>query len=89
MTLVVFAVVLYLAVTVKAQDCTALANDGNCDFYTQCVEPRFQCGTNGYPLAYGDRYCRSCINKKDCFTTAVSFKCFSLINNFHIGSTLD
>ena len=72
MTLLVFAVVLYLTVTVKAQDCTALANDGNCDFYTQCVEPRFQCGTNGYPLAYGDRYCRHFTNKQSCFTPEVS-----------------
>ena len=72
MTLLVFAVVLYLAVIVKAEDCTALANDGNCDFYTQCVEPRFQCGTNGYPLAYGDRYCRNFTNKQSCFTSAVS-----------------
>ena len=83
MTLLVFAVVLTLTVTVKAQDCTALANDGNCDFYTQCVEPRFQCDTNEYPLAYGDRYCRRCTNKESCFTTAVSLNVFSLIiNNF-------
>ena len=77
MALLVFAVVLTLTVTVKAQDCTALANDGNCDFYTQCVEPRFQCDTYEYPLAYGDRYCRRCTNKESCFTTAVSLK-FSL-----------
>ena len=89
MTLLVFAVVLYLTVTVKAQDCIALANDGNCDFYTQCVEPRFQCGTIGYPLAYGDKYCHHSTNKQSCFTTDVSFKCFSLVNNFHIGSNLD
>ena len=41
----------------KAQDCTALANAGNCDFYTQCVDTKFQFSTNGYSLAYGDRYC--------------------------------
>ena len=79
MTLLVFAVMLYLTVTVKAQDCTALANDGNCDFYTQCVEPRFQCGTNGYPLAYGDRYCHNFTNKQICFDTAVRIYYFSLI----------
>ena len=78
MTLLVFAVVLYLAVIVKAQDCTALANDGNCDFYTQCVEPRFQCGTNGYPLAYGDRYCHHLSSNQSCFTTAVSILVFCL-----------
>ena len=72
MTLLVFSVVLYLTVTVNAQDCTALANASNCDFYTRCVESRFQCGTNGYPLAYGHRYCRKFTNKQSCFTSAVS-----------------
>ena len=75
MMLLVFSVVLYLTVTVEAQDCTALANNGSCDFYTQCVEPRFKCGANGYPLAYGDRYCRRFTNKTSCFTTAVSIQC--------------
>ena len=51
MKLLLFAVVFYWTVTVKAQDCTALANAGNCDFYTQCVEARFQFSTNGYSLA--------------------------------------
>ena len=72
MTLLVFSVVFYLTVTVNAQDCIALANASNCDFYTQCVEPRFQCGTNGYPFAYGHRYCRKFTNKQSCFTSAVS-----------------
>ena len=30
----------------QSSDCTALANNGNCDFYTNCIEAR--CGTNGY-----------------------------------------
>ena len=57
----------------KAQVCTALANDGNCDFYTQCVDKKFQCRTNDYPLAYGDRYCRNFKKKESCFTLNVSF----------------
>ena len=72
----VFLVVLSLAVTVKAQDCTALANDGNCDFYTQCVEQQLSCGTNEYGLECGDRYC--CNFKYNCFTPAVSALVFSL-----------
>ena len=72
MKLLLFATVFYLAVTVKGQDCTALANAGNCDFYTQCVEARFQCGNEGYPLAYGDKYCRRFTNEQSCFTSAVS-----------------
>ena len=74
MTLQVLAVVLCLAVTIKAQDpdCTALANNGDCSFYTQCVEQKFQCGENGYPLAYGHRYCRKFTDNQACFTPAVS-----------------
>ena len=72
MTILAFVVVLSLTVAVKAQDCTALANASNCDFYTLCVEPRLQCGTNGYPLVYGDRYCRRFKNKHSCFTSGVS-----------------
>ena len=78
MTLLVFAMVLYLTVTVKAQYCNPLANTGNCDFYTQCAESRFQCGTNGYPLAYGDRYCRHLSNKQSCLTFDVSILVFCL-----------
>ena len=72
MKLLLLAVVFCLLVTSKAQDCTALANAGNCDFYTQCVEPRFKCGAKGYPLGYGDKYCRRFVNKRSCFTSAVS-----------------
>ena len=74
MKLLLFAVVFYLAVTVKALDCRceALANASNCNIYIQCVEPRFQCGTNGYPLAYGYRYCHHFTNNQSCFTSIVS-----------------
>ena len=73
MTLLVFAVVAYLAVTLKAQDCPQLVKAGNCVFYNVCVDRRFQCGTNGYPRAYGERYCNSFTNQQRFFTTAVSF----------------
>lgn len=51
-------------------DTNAVANhakltstDARCAFYTQCLEPVFQCGSiradpNSYPINYGDRYCR-------------------------------
>ena len=57
----------------KAQVCVAQANAGNCSFYTECVEQKFQCETNGYPLAYGDRYCNLFTNRQRCFTNTVSF----------------
>ena len=72
MTLLVFAVVAYLAVTVKA-NCKEKADAGNCAFYVDCVEARFQCGDNGYPLAYGERYCRHFTYKQIGLPTAVSF----------------
>ena len=78
MTLLVFSMVFYLIITVKAENCTALANASNCDFYSQCVELKFQCGTNGYPLAYGNRYCHHLKNKQSCFTSAVSIYYFSI-----------
>ena len=78
MTLLVFAVVLYLTVAVKAQDCNALAIYGNCDFYTQCIEQKLECGPNGYPLAYGNRYCNHFTDSQGYFTTGVSFLCLFL-----------
>ena len=74
MTLLVFTVVVYLTVTVKASvNCPEEAKAGNCDFYTKCVEPRFQCGTNGYSIAYGERYCLRFTEGQDDFTTTVRF----------------
>ena len=72
MMILILSVVLYLIANVKAQDCIGLANSGNCDFYTQCVEPRFQCGSDRYPLAYGSKYCHRFKNNQSCFTSAVS-----------------
>ena len=72
MSLLLIAVISYLLSATTAQDCTALANAGNCDFYTQCVEPKFQCGSSGYPLGYGNRYCRKFDQESSCFTPNVS-----------------
>ena len=75
MNLLVITVIFYQllsATTAQQPNCTALANAGNCTFYTQCVEPRFRCGSSGYPLAYGDRYCRKFVQESSCFTSSVS-----------------
>jgi hypothetical protein len=72
-SVILFALVwCVVAVSVSSQDCTALANTGNCDFYTQCVEPKFQCGSDGYPLGYGNRYCNKFDEESNCFTQEVS-----------------
>lgn len=30
----------------------------NCDFYEKCLETKYQCGAEGYPVGYGGRFCR-------------------------------
>lgn len=40
-----------------AVDCNEPAKSLSCDYYRTCVESRFQCGINGYPLGYGEKYC--------------------------------
>ncbi|XP_078700603.1 uncharacterized protein LOC144927183 isoform X1 [Branchiostoma floridae x Branchiostoma belcheri] len=39
------------------QTCLQYAEDGNCDFYTACLEDKYSCGAKGYPVGYGHRYC--------------------------------
>ena len=56
----------------NAQDCTALAAEGNCDFYPQCVEARIPCGSTGYALNYGEKYCHRVANVLSCFSPVVS-----------------
>ena len=59
-----------LVVECKAQDCTALAFNGDCGFY-DCLNTRFQCTDTDYPIAYGKRYCERFESKKSCFTGKV------------------
>ena len=63
-----------------AQNCTALAAEGNCDFYPQCVETRIPCGTSGYALNYGERYCTRFTDQLNCFTSEVYVVCI----NYHV-----
>ena len=54
-----------------AQNCTALAAAGNCDFYPQCVEARIPCGTTGYALNYGEKHCHRFESFSSCFSPEV------------------
>ncbi|KAJ6497527.1 hypothetical protein C8R45DRAFT_130033 [Mycena sanguinolenta] len=29
----------------------------SCSFYADCLEQRYHCGSSGYPLGYGEKYC--------------------------------
>ncbi|TRM58832.1 hypothetical protein BD626DRAFT_437887 [Schizophyllum amplum] len=41
----------------RATDICADPPRDNCSFYSQCLEARFHCGPDGYPLGYGLKYC--------------------------------
>lgn len=45
----------------------------DCSFYTECVESKFKCGSAGYPLAYGDKYCRAFLNAQNISVTGRSW----------------
>ncbi|KAF8894225.1 hypothetical protein CPB84DRAFT_1710821 [Gymnopilus junonius] len=39
---------------------TGLCSDpprGHCEFYRDCLEAKFHCGPDGYPIGYGEKYC--------------------------------
>lgn len=52
----------------KTKDCNEMATNEKCQFYSQCLEPKFHCGASGYPLGYGYRYCSKFLNYLDYFT---------------------
>jgi hypothetical protein len=41
---------------VASGDLVSLAKSGDCNFYKK-IEDIKKCGPNGYPLAYGGKYC--------------------------------
>lgn len=55
-------------------ECTDWAHNGTCDFY-DCFEQRFPCGSSGYALGYGGKYCRKFQQPqfRSLFNAAVSF----------------
>src|SRR5688572_15430052 len=39
-----------------------------CDFYLDCLESRYRCSSNGYPLGYGYKYCSKFKNSASGFS---------------------
>ena len=39
----------------------------SCDFYKTCVEAAFDCGSDGYPIKYGLKYCNAFADKLHLF----------------------
>ncbi len=40
-----------------AADICTKPKAGQCGFYAQCIESKYKCGADGYPLGYGAKYC--------------------------------
>jgi len=60
---------LTLLVAALTQDCKNLPfAPKNCDYYTQCLEPKFKCGPTGYPIGYGNKYCNKFLEFFNDFT---------------------
>jgi len=41
---------------------------GQCSFYEDCLETRYHCGADGYPLGYGKKYCNKFNAARDKFS---------------------
>ena len=54
-----FAILSGLGDTQDLEECTELADAGNCDFYPECVNTKIDCATDKYEyaLSYGEVYC--------------------------------
>ena len=39
----------------------------DCSFYTECVEAKYNCGPDGYPEAYGYKYCSRFLEERHRF----------------------
>ena len=36
----------------------------NCGFYANCLESRYHCGPNGYPIGYGQTFCEKFVENR-------------------------
>jgi hypothetical protein len=63
---------LALPFVVTAQNltkCTTPIRD-DCTFYTDCLEAKYQCGADGYPIGYGFHFCTKFAESKSILSTA-------------------
>lgn len=54
----------------KSPNSTLCSNPvrGQCSFYEDCLETRYHCGVDGYPLGYGKKYCNKFNAARDKFS---------------------
>ncbi|PPQ80729.1 hypothetical protein CVT25_001849 [Psilocybe cyanescens] len=43
---------------------------GQCAFYRDCLESRFHCGSEGYPLGYGEKFCEKFVAGQEKLSSA-------------------
>jgi hypothetical protein len=60
----------FIVTSILAQDCNTLSQNDDCEFYVKCLEDKFQCGSDGYPVGYGYRYCNKFLQYFDEFPPA-------------------
>lgn len=58
-SLLVFACLQSVITQGQPTDCRSLAENGQCTFYTNCVEVRVPCGSSGYAVGYGYHFCNA------------------------------
>ena len=58
--------------TPSSLTCQGYIDDGNCNFYSECVESRIPCGEGGYTLGYGYKYCNRFDQHRNRFNNEVS-----------------
>lgn len=42
-----------------APSCPKMSKANSCDFYDKCLEAKNSCGSDGYPLGYGLKFCET------------------------------
>lgn len=75
--LLVASILQSMLATGQATDCASLAANGDCTFYTECVEGRIPCGSSGYALAYGNHFCNAFGELSDSFNAEVRLRVWS------------
>ncbi|KAJ3303391.1 hypothetical protein HDV03_003960 [Kappamyces sp. JEL0829] len=66
------------AASLPSDSCQPVAN--TCSYYSQCVEPVFNCGPKGYPLGYGGHFCQAFKDDYPNFTPAGQKWLYSVMN---------
>lgn len=63
-----FLCIISLIFLVSSADvCVDSVTQHDCDFYSKCLEPKFQCGAEGYPMGYGFKYCSKFLSHQQNF----------------------